>query len=258
VSASRTTASARPVTDFLDVNGDGLPITSAASRAETATSHVRLNLGYAFSEEILWPRARLERRSRLANPLGVRRAQRRLRADFGSGRRGLDALDLIPGNELRIKSTNVLRLSDSQTNNASVGIPEGASVRAAPQRFAERASWSTSVDLNGDDLPDQVLRDPNEAPTIFHVKLNLGGRFAPEQTWALPDWSTDPRPSAIESLPHPDGVGWSTMAGWAASVHFEICYFLCVGFSAFYSRDNGGANVEFQDVDGDGKPEPGA
>jgi RHS repeat-associated protein len=255
VSASTDYGLSSTRTDFLDVNGDGLPDHVSREPGSNGDVHVRLNLGYAFSQEILWPSPGWteDHVSPTLSVFGEHNVASDLTSDLVDA--ALDALDLIPGHELRIKSTNVLRLSDSQTNNASVGIPGGSFGAGGGPNVSQTRQLVDFVDLNGDDLPDQVLRDPNEPSTVFHVKLNLGGRFGQEQTWVIPDWSTDPRPSAIESLPHPDGVGWSTMAGWAASVHFEICYFICVGFSAFYSRDNGGANVQFDDVDGDGKPD---
>ena len=45
------------------------------------------------------------------------------------------------------------------------------------------------------------------------------------------------------------------MTGWSASVNVQVCYVICVGGSGFYSDTNGGTSMEFEDIDGDGKPD---
>jgi RHS repeat-associated protein len=231
-------------TDFVDVNGDGLP--DHVRRApDDAGLRVRLNLGYGFSKEVLWSGPSWQRGTIPASFL-----------TFGSGNIGsdliTDALSVVPGDPT---STNAVRLSDSQTNNLSVGIPgETFGAGGGPNASLTRKIVDF-VDVNGDGLPDQLMRAPDEPKTRFRVKLNLGDHFGPETLLTIPDWTVDNSLPAVQLLASPDGIGYSTMAGWAASVHFQFCFIVCVGGSGFYSRDNGGSNMEFEDVDGDGKPD---
>jgi len=250
-------------TDFMDINGDGLPDHVRREPGDSGGIHVALNLGYAFSKEIVWNSPAWQQ-GEIAPDLSVFGSSigSELTSDVVST--ALDALDatgLIPDHPpLKIKSSNVLRLTDSQTNNLSVGTPGQTFGAGGGPNASLTRRLVDFVDLNGDGLLDQVMRVPGQnssdgLTTFFHVKLNQGDHFGPEAVWSIPNWQTDISLPAFESLPHPDGIGYSTMAGWGVSIHFQVCYFICVGGSAFYSRSNGGANVEFEDVDGDGKPD---
>jgi len=230
--------------DFADVNGDGL-LDHVARHPDDPGLRVRLNLGYGFSKEILWSGPAWQRGEIPASFL-----------TFSSGNIASDAisgaLGVVPGNPT---STNAVRFQDSQTNNLSVGTPGQTFGAGGGPNASLTRQIVDLIDLNGDGLPDQVMRAPDEDKRIFRVKLNRGDHFGPETQWSIPDWTVDNSLPAEDLLANPDGVGYSTLAGWAASVHFQFCFVVCVGGSAFYSRDNGGSNMTFEDVDGDGKPD---
>jgi RHS repeat-associated protein len=230
--------------DFVDVNGDGLVDHVEQSPGEPGVS-VRLNLGHGFSQPVLWRASGWQRGEIPASFLTFNAGG--IASDVISG-----ALGVVPGDPT---STNALRFGDSQTNNLSVGVPgQTFGAGGGPTATLTRRIVDL-VDLNGDGLPDQMMRAPDEDRRTFRVKLNMGDHFGPETTLSIPDWEVDDRLPAEDLLAAPDGVGYSTMAGWSASAHFQVCFILCVGGSAFYSRDNGGTNMRFEDVDGDGKPD---
>jgi RHS repeat-associated protein len=229
--------------DFLDVNGDGL-LDHVAQKPGEGNLRVRLNLGYGFSKQILWTGNGWELDQVPASFLTE--SSGNIASDVIQ-----EALELVPGD---VTNTNAVRWGDTQTNDLSVGVSAGDVFGAGggPNATLTRKIVDF-IDLNGDGLPDQVMRSPDEAKDVFRVKLNLGDHFGPETQWSIPNWTVDNSLPAEQLLAAPDGVGYSTNTGWGANVHFEVCFIVCVGGSAFYQRDNGGSNMEFEDVDGDGK-----
>ena len=206
---------------------------------------MRLNLGYAFGREMVWPASAWQKSDIPASILG-----------FDSGAI-TDALSFV-GSAVasQVTGTDAVRFQDTQTNNLSVGVPAGDVFGAGGGPNASLSRTIVDfVDMNGDGLPDQVMRAPNEDPTLFRVKLNLGDHFGPEQMWSIPNWNVPTSLPSFELLNNPDGVSYSTSAGWAASVHVQVCFILCVGGSGFYSRSNGGTNMLFEDINGDGRPD---
>jgi len=230
-------------TDFIDVNGDGL--LDHVSRKPGTTLLVRLNLGYGFSKEIDWA--------------GGAWQLEQVPASFLSGSETIlsgvieEALGAVPGD---VTNTSAVRWGDTQTNDLSIGVSAGDVFGAGggPNATLTRKIVDY-IDLNGDGLPDQIMRSPDEAKDVFRVKLNLGDHFGSETQWSIPNWTVDNSLPSEQLLANPDGVGYSTMTGWGANVHFEVCFIVCVGGSAFYQRSNGGSNMEFEDIDGDGKPD---
>jgi RHS repeat-associated protein len=221
--------------DFIDVNGDGLP--DHVKQDPGGDLLVRLNLGYEFADEIPWSSPAWNTPTVPGHVLGL---------DVGDL---TSVLAKMPGSPGR---TDTLRLSDTETNSLTIGGGVGAFGAGGGPTFTLTRRLVDFIDINGDGLPDQLLRNPSDPTHGFWVKLNLGDRFAAPVKWDSPDWTNASLPSE-RLLGSPDSLGFTTLGGWSMSVHFQICFIFCVGGSAFYSRDNGGANSDFEDVDGDGK-----
>ena len=235
--------------DLVDINGDGLldhVYEQPVGANNQQVVNVRLNLGYGFSNEMVWPTAAWQKASVPASILGFQSS------DITGA---LKVVGGVLGNA--VTATDTVRFVDTQTNNISVGVQAGTTFGAGGGPSASLTRTIVDfIDINGDGLPDQVMRAPDDAdPTLFRVKLNLGDHFDQERTWSVPNWNVSTALPSIDLLNTPDGVSYSTMAGWEASVNVQICFFLCVGASGFYSRSNGGVNMDFEDVDGDGRPD---
>jgi RHS repeat-associated protein len=239
--------------DFIDMNGDGLP-DRVAQRPGDPGVRVRLNLGYGFSQEILWNSNPWQEGEIPASILSF--APNSAPVTYGTPliEGAMSAIGGLAGND--VTSTDALRFSDTQTNNLSVGVPGSVFGAGGGPSATLNRTIVDFIDINGDGLPDQVMRAPNDSdPTLFHVKLNRGDHFDVETPWSIPSWEVSTALPSIDLLANPDGVSYSTMAGWSASVNFQFCFFVCIGGSAFYSRSNGGLNMGFEDIDGDGRPD---
>src|SRR5262249_33013951 len=107
-------------------------------------------------------------------------------------------------------------------------------------------------DLNGDGLPDQVMKEPGS--NELRVKLNLGDRFAPEQRWPIPGWAPlDIDPPDYQFLPSGDALAFRRGQEVNFSFSLKACFVLCVGGSAFHSQGPSWAQLGFEDIDGDGR-----
>jgi len=119
--------------DFVDVNGDGLP-DHVARHPDDPGLRVRLNLGYGFSNEILWGGPAWERGEIPASFL-----------TFSSGNIASDAisgaLGAVPGDPT---STNAVRFQDSQTTISASARPGRRSARAAGRTPPSPGRSSTS------------------------------------------------------------------------------------------------------------------
>ena len=226
--------------DFADVNGDGL-VDHVREDPDEGSMRVRLNLGYGFSKEVTWPRA---------GTSGWSQAN----ATVTAGWSGLldwvpdpaSVLNQVPANSPA--STNVVRLQDTGTLSAAVGVSLGFIGGGGGPTYSVTRTWVDLMDVNGDGLPDQVLKIPGDPQ--LRVKLNQGDGFLGEQSWSLPNWQTSP--GSTFSFLSPDGLAYSTIDGWGKNFNFQVCWFLCVGASGFQSDSLGGTSMQFEDVDGDG------
>ena len=45
------------------------------------------------------------------------------------------------------------------------------------------------------------------------------------------------------------------MEGWGKNLNFRFCFFVCFGMSGFSSDSKGGPSADFEDINGDGKPD---
>ena len=235
--------------DLVDINGDGLldhVYEQPVGQNQTQVVKVRLNLGYGFSKEMQWQTNPWQNSSVPASIVTFQSP------DITSA---LSVVGGVLGSA--VTATDTVRYVDTQTNNISIGVQAGSTFGAGGGPSASLTRTIVDfIDLNGDGLPDQVMRTPSDSdPTLFHVKLNMGDHFGPETPWSIPDWNVRTTLPPEDLLNQPDGVSYSTMAGWSASVNVQVCFFICVGASGFYSRSNGGMNMGFEDVDGDGRPD---
>jgi RHS repeat-associated protein len=223
--------------DFADVNGDGLVDHVLQDDTTGGTLMVKLNLGYGFSNPIPW---------------GAVAGWSQKQTSFSiSALGGADAASVLGFTPNTPTMTDVVRLQDTGTSSATVGGSLGFVGGGGGPTWSVTRRWVDLIDVNGDGLPDQVLKAPGD-PNL-RVKLNKGDGFAVEQSWSLPNWTTST--GGNYSFMAPDGLGFSTVDGWGKNISFQVCWFVCFGASGFTSDSSGGPSADFVDIDGDGKPD---
>ncbi|WP_437597818.1 toxin TcdB middle/N-terminal domain-containing protein [Sorangium sp. So ce590] len=84
------------------------------------------------------------------------------------------------------------------------------------------------------------------------MQLNLGARFAAEEHWPAGDWGVDLDPLEYAFMGSGDAVGFRRSESHDGSVSLQVCYFVCVGGSVYYSEGTGASHLGFEDIDGDG------
>ena len=226
-------------TDLLDVNGDGLP-DHLFKDPTSNTMKVRLNLGYSFSQPIDW-----------ASPAWSVDSITELQ----------DLITTLPGTDA--VKTGAMRLDDTVSLNVGAGINVGMFGGGGGLTLTTARQNIDFIDVNGDGLVDQVLRDPSEpngdGHEWIHVKLNLGDRFASEQRWPMPGWTTTVDPGeflpldAAIKISGQKALNFKRSKNFSGSGEVQICVILCVGASFYYQEGSGYSALQFQDVDGDGK-----
>ena len=223
--------------DFADINGDGLPDHVRRTPAGDAVS-VRLNLGYGFTSEIPWSTTGWS--AAVARVGHVEDVFQAGPSSFGDP----------------VKS-DVVRLQDQST--WGLGAGGGVSGVGAGGGIAEGLGRSLVdlVDVNGDGLADQVLKEPGDnlgsAFSRLHIKFNQGARFGDEQIWQVPNWPQDlgwffPGGDRFDR----DALSFNHSRNLQGSISLRVCFILCVGGSVFYSRGGGHSSLSFDDVNGDG------
>ena len=141
---------------FYDMNGDGLP--DFVTRSDTDSYRVALNKGDGtFAPFLDW---------------GGAASERQFMPDF------IDLTCRPSG--LTTTGTG----SFGATINASFGIM-GAS---AGFNATVNQTYSALSDVNGDGLPDQVVKLKDEP--FFRIRFNMGDQFGPELRLYRPDWGT--------------------------------------------------------------------
>jgi RHS repeat-associated protein len=228
--------------DLVDVNGDGLLDHVREEPGNGGTLRVRLNLGYGFSNEVDWNAAAWSQSS--AFPVLNWPAL----TNFVPVAQIFNVLNKVTGSPA---GTDVVRLQDTGTNGINLGGGFGPVGGGGGPTYSVTRTWVDLIDINGDGLPDQVLKVPGD--TTLHVKLNTGTAFASEQSWTLPVWKAPT--GANFTFLTPDGLSFSTIDGWGKNLSFQICFIVCFGLSGFESDSHGGPSVQFEDIDGDGKPD---
>lgn len=219
--------------DLLDINGDGLP--DHVERSGT-NLRVRLNLGARFSEPIQWSAAGW--------------AKDRISTDGVISDIAIPLIDTFLGDV----STNSVRFGDTSARTVGAGLDSnifgvggGAGISYTVTR-----NLVELVDVNGDGLPDHVMKDPNE--DFLRVKLNLGDHFDEERHWPVPDWAgRDIDPGGLTFIGGADALGFQRAKSYNASFSVEVCFIACVKASGFYSKGSAFSQLEFSDLDGDGR-----
>jgi RHS repeat-associated protein len=226
--------------DLIDMNGDGLP-DKVSQAADTGRLFVRLNLGYGFGNTVEWPNA----------PSG-----------FGSPDFGVPSeLGAIPA--FGDVGPNAVTLQDSLANSITAGAGIGFAGVSAGDVVTTSRTLVQYVDVNGDGLPDKVMKRIGASDTDqIRVMLNQGTSFLPPLAWTLPDdWGVgdlnpqgafDP-PQGLIFAQDPHTLSFHRQEGWQASLSVEICFILCVGVSGFTSGSSGWSQMDFADINGDGK-----
>jgi RHS repeat-associated protein len=215
--------------DLVDLNGDGLP---DQIRTDSGRVLVRLNLGYRFGQEFEWPRGSWST-SRVQDGIGAA------------------LVDVFPGD---LGTDGGVRLQDTGSNSigGGVGIP-GIVSAGEGVTFTIARSYTELADINGDGLPDQLMRLPG-SPVLL-VKLNLGDHFDVERPWAVPvSWGTpidDGNYAFFDSTQ--DALAFRRSESYTASASGGFCIGICFGGSAFHSEGSGSAHMGLEDIDGDGK-----
>jgi RHS repeat-associated protein len=225
--------------DLADVNGDGLP-DHVRKRPSDGALLVRLNLGYRFGETITWTSSSWSRDATVT----------------GGGIESF--VDNVMGEIVTTFSDDVgpdvVRLQD--TGGKSIGVSVGASDigGGGGYTYSVARTFVDLVDINGDGLLDQLMKMPDEATTL-RVKLNLGDRFGPEQLLSIPSWGGIPDfdPPAYTFSGGADALQFRRSQTFTGSVSAKACFIVCVGGNGFYSEGNGWSQLEFDDIDGDGK-----
>jgi len=226
--------------DFVDMNGDGL--LDHVKRDPGGALKVRLNLGYKFGQEETW---------------------------MDSSWVHSDILD-----DLGLDDLNVFG-SDTDTNVLSFSNKAGAKVGLNLGIFGAGASYDVTrnvvdyIDINGDGLPDHVMKRDGEG--FFRVKQNLGDHFGPEHSWLVPAWNVGlgiPIPGTSKST---DSIfGGNDTLSFAESLTGNVSIMIpifipvpptspviCIAIeiSAFLSGHRMGTEMMLEDLDGDGTPD---
>jgi RHS repeat-associated protein len=236
VAAAAALSQAR--TDLLDVNGDGLPDRVSMDPGSPVLK-VRLNLGYRFGGEELWP----------LPGWGAGAGDRcREATNFAQSEVASQVTDLDTPNALALTSSASLNVG------AAVGIFGGGVATTVTRQIVH------FQDINGDGLADHLYKDHGEP--FFRVKLNRGDHWGSEERWYAPDWSTQPGagydPNLFQCF---DALSFEGNLSGNGSAGADICIPLVppipvVGlkleFSAQAAGGNGGMQLFFQDLDGDG------
>ncbi|WP_433936322.1 SpvB/TcaC N-terminal domain-containing protein [Sorangium cellulosum] len=224
--------------ELIDINGDGL-VDQVAQNPESGQMTVALNLGYRFTAPVPWQRGGFNK------------------ASFNAGALN-DVLGEVLGFFTDAAGVEAVRLEDTGAQSVGFGANAGGSSGAVSASVGAGIGYTRTTartivdfaDVNGDGLPDKVMKDPGE--TSFRVQLNLGDRFAAEEEWPAGDWGVNIDPPEYAFMGSGDAVGFRRSESLDGSVSLQVCYFVCIGGSVYYSEGTGASHLGFEDIDGDG------
>ncbi|WP_242515706.1 SpvB/TcaC N-terminal domain-containing protein [Sorangium cellulosum] len=216
--------------DLIDINGDGL-VDQVKQDPEGGAMTVAFNLGHRFTAPV---------------PLARERFQKR---DFEAGDLSEELGDILHA-FTDVASVDVVRLEDTGADSIAPGLDATVVAAGAGYTYTTARTVVDFVDVNGDGLPDKVMKAPEEES--FRVQLNLGSAFAPEESWPAGAWGVSIDPPEYTFMGGGDAVSFRRSESYEGSFSVEVCYFLCVGGSVFYSEGSGSSQLGFEDIDGDG------
>ncbi|WP_437812092.1 SpvB/TcaC N-terminal domain-containing protein [Sorangium sp. So ce1078] len=224
--------------ELLDLNGDGL-VDQVTQNPESEQMTVALNLGYRFTAPVPWQRDGFNK------------------ASFDAGELN-GALGEVLGFFSDAAGVEAVRLEDTGAQSIGFGASAGGSSGGVSASVGAGIGYTRTtartivdfVDVNGDGLPDKVMKDPEEAS--FRVQLNLGDRFTAEEEWPAGAWGVNIDPPEYAFMGSGDAVGFRRSESLDGSVSLQVCYFVCVGGSVYYSEGTGASHLGFEDIDGDG------
>jgi len=224
----------RTTADLVDFNADGLPdrVERSSSGAPFA---VYFNLGHSFG-----PRVDIANVPAFSATVPNDKA-----GDY----------------QLHGTDEALLRLQTDATNSVQGGISASTGgVGFSGGGGLAYTSTRTTVDfadVNGDGLPDRVLKVP-EDPAL-HVQLNLGESFDAEQIWTLPAWGAElPTGGPLLGLGSRDALAYSESSEFhldvGVSYETPIYLLICASIEAAvqYRHTHVTSQLVFEDVDGDG------
>ncbi|MDJ0763895.1 MAG: SpvB/TcaC N-terminal domain-containing protein [Myxococcota bacterium] len=229
--------------DFVDINGDGL-LDHIKQDLGDSSVNVRFNLGHRFSESVNWTNPSWAD-WKPAAPEDIRPEE-----EIDSDAPSVEDLvaDVLKEINEKLGTTDVLRFQDTTTFNIGAGGTVSGNGGGAGISYSIARTLVDLIDINGDGLPDQIQK---AASGDFFVKLNTGTGFLPPEPWyGLPDWEgSGLQPGKNNSL------GYEVSGGFSGSASFQVCFFVCVGGSSFYSRGKGANHMMLEDINGDGLPD---
>jgi RHS repeat-associated protein len=229
--------------DWIDMNGDGLPDLVRRNKDIGSAFTVQLNYGYRMSAPITWATSAWQ-----SDPLG------------GGANLVAAATSILDFFQSEV-SRDAIKIEDSGSDSggfglsgASGGVGGGASAGVV---YNAQRTVVDLVDVNGDGLPDQVMKSPGS----IRVRLNTGTRFDTSETvWNLPNWEQTVDSGFDEDVGYiavpqlNDALDYRRSKAYNVGINFKVCYlFICVGVSAYYSDAKSAAYSGFRDVDGDGR-----
>jgi len=204
---------------------------------------VQLNYGYRLGRPFAWTTSAWSVQS------------------VGVGQAIVEGADKLLGDFSSQIGVDTVRVHDSGSNSvggsAGVTIGNFGASGGAGTIFNATRALVDLVDVNGDGLPDQVMKVKGDHG-FLRVKLNLGDHFGNEETWRLPDWGTDVN-DWLDSVFYvrlggvDDALEYRRSNTYSGNITVEVCFAICIGGSAFYSNGSQWQYTSFQDVDGDGK-----
>ncbi len=243
-SVASTTSVSRTETQLVDVNGDGLP-DRVRLEANSEQMRVRLNLGYRFGREEFWPLPRWQT------------------SDADRCRETTDFLNDLILNQVADRDT-----PNSLTWNRSAAVNVGFAYSIVGAGVGTTLSRDIVdlADVNGDGLVDHVYKEEGDA--FFRVKLNRGDHWGPEEHWPAGSWSGQSisigdgyDPGFFQCF---DALTFQGDISVDGSAGAPLCIPLIppvpvVGLqieaSAQVAAGNGGMQLFFEDLDGDGLPD---
>ncbi len=232
--------------DLIDVNGDGLPdivdVGSAACGATGLDLCVRLNYGYSFGAPGRWAsNAWSITDSNLPVKAMIDASTDAAAATYENGVNAI-AQSLLGKDP---PTSKTIRLEEEGHKGGEVSVA-GSAEYGRDTNYSRRLI--DLVDVNGDGMPDQVMKRPGDP---YRIKLNTGSGFGPElmaDAFAWPE-------SAVFDIDPSNGLVMASNADtlrFSRSVKSEDGAGLA-GIGASWGSGNMQTLIDMIDIDGDGR-----